>query len=404
MNHSRRDFLSAASALGFSHWFGAQIASAINRQRPSGKFKRCVVLWMEGGPSQMETFDPKDLGDGTSKSIATNVDGIRIGESLPGLARHTDKLCILRSIGSGEGEHARATELLHTGFAPLPSFPRPSFGSMVASERADEGFPRYVTLGGIGFGPAFLGSQHGPFVVEDIKAARQQLDLIERRRRSLDLLQRMNEGYRRGDDDTAVSKRTAAVQSVRRLIDTGFTTALDLKSVSASDRNRYGDDPFGGRVLTARRLLELGVPFVEVQLGGWDTHLDNQRRTAALCRRLDGPWVALMDDLQASGLWDDTLIVWMGEFGRTPTLNGRAGRDHYPSMIPVVLAGGDLGGTVIGETNSSGTARVGTEHSVADLMATMLTLLGLDIAAEYTTDFGSPTTVTDNGEPIKDLV
>ena len=177
---------------------------------------------------------------------------------------------------------------------------------------------------------------------------------------------------------------------------TEFTTALDPNAASDLDRNRYGDGQFGQRLLIARRLLKLGVPLVEVQIGGWDTHVDNARQTSRLCRQIDQPWVTLMEDLQSGGLWEDTLIVWMGEFGRTPSLNGRAGRDHYPAMTPVVLAGGDLGGRVVGRTNQTGTARVEQEHSIADLMATLLTLLGLDINAQYTTDFGSPTTV--NGQ------
>lgn len=402
MNPSRRHFFSASAALGFSHWFGQSVASALNRTPPRGRFRRCVVLWMEGGPSQMETFDPKDLDDGSSRSIATNVDGLRFGEALPELARRADKLCVLRSVGSNEGEHGRATELLHTGFAPLPSFPRPSIGSMVSHNRPDEGFPRYVTLGGTGFGPAFLGGEHGPFVVQDMRAAKQQLDRIHSRRRALDLLDQINGHY--DSNDQAVALRTASIQSVRRLMDTDFRVSLDLASASDDDRNRYGDHPLGRRVLTARRLLQLGVPLVEVQQGGWDTHLDNQRRTTQLCRALERPWAALMDDLERLGMWDDTLIVWMGEFGRTPKLNGRGGRDHFPNMTPVVLAGGDLGGQTIGETNSTGSDRIGEQHSIADLVATLLTLLGLDIDTEYTTSFGSPTTVTDGGTPIGELV
>ena len=303
-----------------------------------------------------------------------------------------------------EGEHSRATELLHTGFSPVPSFPRPALGAVVSSKHADPGFPRYVTLGGNGFGPAFLGSEHGPFVIEDIDAAKTQLGRVIEKQRSMDLLSELNSRYASTLHSPTMEARTAQVESVRALLSTPFPRALDLKSISDSDRERYGDHTFGNRVLAARELLKLGVPFVEAQLPGWDTHIDNQNRTNDLCEQLEKPWLALMDDLQAANLWDDTLLVWMGEFGRTPTLNGRAGRDHFPEATPVVLAGGNLGGRVIGETNQSGTKRVGETHSVGDLMATLMTLLGVDIDEAYTTDFGSPTTITDDGTPIASLL
>lgn len=389
-------------ATGFGSLFGARVCRALEKPRRAAPFRRCLVLWMEGGPSQQDTFDPKP--GGPRKSIATNVDGLRFAETLPGLAQRADQLCVLRSVGSREGEHARATELLHTGFAPLPSFPRPSMGSMISHQRDDPGFPRYVTLGGGGFGPAFLGSEHGPFVIEDIAAARNQLKRVDQKRSALELLATFNESYVATGAVPGAIDRSSQIDSVRRLLGTGFPEALQLDSADSNQRNRYGNQPFGERLLTAMKLLELGVPFVEAQLAGWDTHVDNVRRTDALCEQLEQPWIALMDDLQRSGMWDDTLIVWMGEFGRTPRLNGAAGRDHFPEATPVVLAGGNLGGKVIGQTNDTGTQRVGETHSVSDLFATVLSLMGLDIDAEFTTEFGSPTTVTDNGDVIDSLL
>ena len=409
MRSNRRAFLNRTWATGFGALYGSRFQRALAVQEPSGRFKRCLVLWMEGGPSQQDTFDPKP---GPRPSIPTNVPDLAFAETLGGLAERADQLCVLRSVGSREGEHARATELLHTGFSPLPSFPRPSIGSIVSHHRteaeaarpATPGVPRYVVLGGNGFGPAFLGSQHGPFVVEDVQGARNQLERVQQKRRAMQLLTRLNDRYATSTSSASLAERSSDIESVEGLLDTGFADSLNLESVSAQKRRRYGDHPFGQRLLTASRLLRLGVPFVEAQLGGWDTHVDNQRRTEQLCRQLEQPWLALMDDLQASGLWDDTLLVWMGEFGRTPRLNGRAGRDHFPEATPVVLAGGALGGRVIGATNDEGSRRVGETHSVADLTATLLTLLGLDIDDGLTTDFGSPTTITDDGVPIADIV
>ena len=402
----RRRCLFQGVATGFASLLGSRLCRAMDhveaRADSQRRFRRCLILWMEGGPSQLDTFDPKP--GSARQSIKTAIDGVRFSETLPGLAERADDLCLIRSVGSREGEHERATELLHTGFAPLPSFPRPALGSMVSHTRQDPGFPRYVTLGGSGFGPAFLGDQHAPFVIEDLGTARDQLTRISQKRESLDLLAAMNNRYGHSDVSSAATQRTAQVDSVRRLLGTGFSDALRLDSVAVERRNRYGDQRFGQRLLAAWRLLKLGVPIVEAQLTGWDTHIDNQRRTESLCLQLERPWLALIDDLKSSGMWDDTLIVWMGEFGRTPRLNGARGRDHFPEITPVVLAGGQLGGRVIGETSVDGSQREGTKHSVADLFATLLTLLGLDIETEYTTEFGSPTTVTDQGKPIEAII
>ncbi len=405
---SRRNFLARGSAMGsaigFGTLLGQRISDAWEPSKSSAPFQRCVVLWMEGGPSQLDTFDPKENSLGGSPAIATSTAGLSFADTLPGLAQRADELCIVRSVGSREGEHIRASELMHTGFAPVPSFPRPSVGSFVSSDREECGFPRSVTLGSLGFGPAFLGSQHGPFVIEDLAAAQQQLERVSRQRPAIELLSKLNADYATSNECDAIQQRTSSVESIRRLLETPFADRLDLRNASEQDRQRYGDHLFGQRVLAARRLLELGVPFVEVQLTGWDTHIDNQRRTGELCSQLEKPWLALMDDLQRTALWDDTLVVWMGEFGRTPRLNGRAGRDHFPESIPVVLSGGNLGGRVVGATSADGGKRIGQTHTVGDLMATLLTLMGLDVDARYTTDFGGPTTATDEGTAITDLV
>lgn len=396
----RRAFLGGCSAAGFSSIFGAPICRALANQVPKGPFKRCVVLWMEGGPSQQDTFDPKP---GARDSVATSVHGVRFADTLSNLASRADELCVVRSVGSREGEHTRATELMHTGFSPVPSFPRPPIGSMVSHKRNDPGFPKYVALGGNGFGPAFLGADNGPFVIGELDTAREQLARIEDKKEAMDLLTHFNAQYGQQAVSPALQQRASSIEAVRRLLDTPFPEALDVKSAKAGDRERYGDHEFGRRVMTAARLLRIGVPFVEAELPGWDTHIDNNRRTDQLCGQLQHPWLALIDDLQQSGMWDDTLIVWMGEFGRTPRLNGRAGRDHFPESTPVVLAGGNLGGRVIGQTSEDGTQRIGQKHSVADLMATLLMLMGLDPEDSYTTDFGSPTTATDGGKPIGEI-
>ncbi len=401
MKPSRRDWMAAASGIGMNAAFGPQLGWAKPTADVSRPFKRCVVLWMEGGPSHVDTFVPsKDLGQTTS------VPGLALGPAVRDMSGFAEDLCVVKSIGSREGEHTRAVSLLHTGFSPSPSFPRPSFGSMVSDTHNDPGFPRYVTLGQAGFGPAFLGPSNGPFIINDAVTARQQIDQLSRRGTGMQLLHELNQMHRRHAIPAvavASEQRNASIESVRRLLSTDFGHALDASNASVSQLNAFGGSDFGQRMLVARRLLDLGVPIVEVQLGGWDTHVDNDRRVGQLTKQLVPAWQAMITDLKLSGLWDDTLIVWLGEFGRTPASNG-GGRDHYPEIIPVVLAGGNLGGNVIGSTNDSASQRSGPKHSVADLMATLLALLGCDIQKEYTTSFGSPTTVTDEGTPIAEIL
>ena len=189
------------------------------------------------------------------------------------------------------------------------------------------------------------------------------------------------------------------------MLTTPFVKALDVEKASESDRTRYGESEFGQRCLLARRMLESGVKFVEVNHDGWDTHDDNFNSVARLCSEIDRPWAMLMDDLKTLGLWDDTVVIWMGEFGRTPQINGNTGRDHFPNVTPVVLGGGGLkGGQVIGQTNDKGLEIASGKVTVPDLFATLLTALGVDPAFEFRTEFGAIALASDHGKPIAGLL
>ena len=194
------------------------------------------------------------------------------------------------------------------------------------------------------------------------------------------------------------------MDAVRELLASPFAGCFDLSSQPSETVERYGDNGFGRNMRVSRRLLEVGVRDVEVQLPGWDTHVGNFPAVRRLCGTLEPAWLALMDDLKSSGLWEDTLIVWMGEFGRTPVINGQSGRDHYPRSIPVVLAGADIGGRAIGSTGKSGQDPSDAPHRVADLMYTLMTLLGVDPSQEFTTEFGSPTDATNEGQLISGII
>ena len=399
---SRRIFLGGFFAYAMRHESTSLFAAP-----PAGKAKRILVLWMQGGPSQIDTFDPKPGTEtgGEFQAISTAARGVKISETLPRIARRMKKLSIIRSINSREGDHLRGQYLLHTGYPLVEGFARPAAGSVVSKHAPAAKFPKYVSIGSAGFGPAYMGVQHAPFSIENAEQALQTLRALESRRPRIQLMQSLNKGFDEKHMSGLLERRREVVRQIEELVDTPFVRALDLKKVSASDRARYGDENFGRQCLLARRLLEVGVNFVEVQQGGWDTHVDNFANVRRACATIDRPWAALMDDLEAKGLLDETVVIWMGEFGRTPTINARNGRDHYPRVTCAVVGGGGIeGGRVVGETNRLGTSIVKDRVTVADLFATVFSRMGIDPKKRFRTDFGGTATTTDKGTPIKGLL
>lgn len=376
-------------------------------QQPQGRAKRCLVLWMDGGPSQLDTWDlkPGTSTGGEFQTIATAVPGLEISETLPEMARQMGDLSILRNLTSPEGDHGRAQYYLHTGYQLVPGFPRPSLGSVVSHETPETGFPRYVSIGSRGYGPAFLGPDHAPFSLENAEEAYELLGRIRRRRKRIDLLQDLGSEFDRTHSAVTLDRRRSLISRIDSLVTTPFVEALNLQRASEQDRQRYGESEFATSCLLARRLLEAGVNFVEVQHGGWDTHGDNFTAVRSLCSEIDRPWAMLLEDLRSSGLLAETVVLWTGEFGRTPQINSGRGRDHFPQVTPAVIGGGVIrGGIAVGQTNRLGTEIEGQSHPVADLFATVFAALGIDPAKEFRTSFDSPTSATDKGIPIAALV
>jgi hypothetical protein len=315
------------------------------------------------------------------------------------------KLAVIRNLSSDEGDHLRARYYLHTGYKFAPSFPRPALGSLISHETPPADVPKYVTLGGSGFGPAYLGSDHAPFTIENTEEARQLLGNIRRRGKRLSLLRELDEPFNSNQNDHRVDTRRALLEKIESLAATKFADSLSVENLPERERARYGNSQFGTRCLVARNLLEAGVNFVEVQLGGWDTHANNFVSVKRNCAQLDRPFGALVEDLKSNGMYDDTLIIWMGEFGRTPAINGRMGRDHFPAITPVVIGGGPITtGIAIGQTNAKGTQIEGKSYQVADLFATILSAFGVAPDKEFTTDFDSPTQATEEGKVIPELL
>jgi uncharacterized protein (DUF1501 family) len=420
---SRRDALRlAAGAVGMysTSWLPALARDAVNN--PERK-RACVLLWMSGGPSQTDTFDPKPghPNGGQFKAIETATPGVRIGEHLPLLAKEMNHLALIRSMATREGDHGRATLHLRTGNLPQGGIDYPTFGSLISNERArpEDDLPGYVSINPRGLGTAalsagFLGSRHAPLVVGgngDGELRVQDLGLPasigpDRSAERRGLLAEAEADFLNGRPGVATDSHRTAYQRAVRLMRESAARAFDLSGEKAELRDRYGRNRFGQGCLLARRLVERGVPFVEVTLGGWDTHDNNFNQVKSLCQTLDPAWATLMADLKDRGLLDSTLVVWMGEFGRTPVVNPRQGRDHFPNAWSVVLGGGGIrGGQAFGNTGKDGMAPGDRPVAVTDLLSTICHALGIDPSKQNMSNVARPIRIVDlSAKPVKEVL
>lgn len=435
----RRAFLASATAgATLCGWLGRLAARSPVGPRP----KSCILLWMAGGPSHIDTFDPKPDAPvnirGEFSSIDTSVPGIRISEHFPKLARLMKHAAVLRGMSTLESDHNLATYHLHTGYQNKGgAVAFPSLGAIVAKElgKQDVPLPNYVCIGRKpqdAVSSGFLGPNCQPLGVTDPTRG---LDYIEPEGsseafgRQVDLLQQLErpfqEAYKGG---AAEAHRTAADRAVR-LMNSEQKRAFDLSREPEAVRDAYGrpgrpgaapsksganaktgggpTGGFGQGCLMARRLVEAGVPFVEVVMGdgvGWDTHRDNFPRTRALSLECDTAMAALVDDLQRRQLLDTTLVVWMGEFGRTPQCTG-GGRNHWSRAWSSVLIGGGIkGGQVVGRTDRDGAAVVERPIQATDFLATVCTILGIDYTRKnHPPGVNRPIPIVDTSKSIKVL-
>jgi hypothetical protein len=440
---SRRDWLTLAAAgvvsYSMSGWMERLAAAAA--ADPQRK-RSCILLWMNGGPSQMDTFDlkPGHSNGGPFKEIDTAVPGVKIGEHLPKLAKHTDKLAIVRSMSTKEADHGRATYQMHTGRPPGGPIQYPALGALVAKEleRDDATLPGFVSIAPFRFfnqaaySPGFLGAPYAPLIVGenvngfpgqpgqgnlDDALKVQDLDLsagVDSKRGAsrVRLLEEMEDDFVADRPGAAsLSHRTAYKKAVT-MMRSEAVKAFDLSAEPAPLRDAYGRNLFGQGCLLARRLVERGVPFVEVTLAnvagtpGWDAHQQNFESVKKLCEVLDPAWATLMSDLKDRGLLDTTTVVWMGEFGRTPKINGAQGRDHWAVSWSAVLGGGGVrGGQVLGKTSDDGMEVAERPVSTQDFLGTVGMALGLDIKKQNPSNVGRPIRFVDpTAEPIKEVV
>lgn len=411
----RRDFLRVIPALGVSSYLAWPDRLALQAAEMRRQGKACILLWMQGGPSQLETWDPKPghSHGGETKAISTTIPGIEIADTLPQTSQVMRDVCVIRSMTAREGSHPRATYLLRTGYLPTASIKHPTLGAVAAQQlgQLDADLPSYVRIGRgprQGAGAGFLGVAYDAFTLATAEKLPDNTSLTTdpaRYQRRLGLLDSLQTAVARPSTDALVGEHQGLYKKAARLVLSPDMQTFDVQREPESMRKAYGDSEFGLACLLARRLVEAGVTFIEINLDGWDTHDDHFARTQRLCQQFDQPYAALLRDLRQRHLLDTTLVAWMGEFGRTPRINPRGGRDHYPRAFSVALAGaGVLGGQVIGQTSADGMEVANQPVTVPDLLRTICHTLGVDADRENNSPAGRPIKVVDGGRVVTQVL
>jgi hypothetical protein len=391
---SRRDVLKLASlgVLGASTsgWFGLLADRAAAAASQGVKHKSCILLWMAGGPAQSHTFDVKPGGD--FASIDTAVPGIRISEHLPKVAAQMKELVLLRGMKTGDGNHQTATYLMHTGFRKgTGGVVHPSLGAMVAADlgKPDFELPNFVAVGN-SLGSGYLGPKYAPLIVRDLSRGLPDLKPLGGTGGTAgraSLVEELDQAFMNDYGATSTKAHLTGFKRAMQLMSSPATKAFELSNEPAKYREAYGSSRFGQGCLLARRLVEAGVPFVEVALPGWDTHNNTPQRIKTLSEQLDGPMATLIGDLKERGMLKDTLVIWMGEFGRSPG----HGKNHYARAWTTALAGAGLKvGQAVGRTDAKGNDVASVPVAAPDFMATVCKALGIDHTKTYMARGGRP--------------
>jgi hypothetical protein len=396
---------------------------------------------MPGGPTQTDTFDmkPGHENGGQFKPVSTSVPGLQISEHLPKLAELADKLALIRGLSTAEGDHNRGTYLMHTGQRPGGPISFPTIGSSLskAMGERDAELPNFISISPYtafnraAFGPGFLGPRYAPLTVGAVSNFQQvqqqpqndgyaQLGVDDLRDPGveqaqtdarLDIWNSLQSGFLKSHGSASPHAQNTVYQRAVRMMRSESAKAFDLTEEPDAVRDAYGRGRFGQGCLMARRLIERGVPFIEVALRGtgqaalgWDTHGNNFARVKTLSEELDAGWSMLMTDLADRGLLDSTTICWTGEFGRTPKINRNGGRDHFPRAWTSVLAGGGIqGGQAYGKTSKDGETVEDGQVNVGDLLATLCRAVGVDPDDQNISELGRPIRIAE-GAPIEDVL
>ncbi len=436
---TRRHFLAhlaASSALALPGYQFIRTLQA-NAQTLRRNNKSVIILWMGGGPATIDIWDlkPGRPTGGEFRAINTSAQGVQICEHMPLTAQQMDKLVIVRSLSTPEGDHNRGTQLMHTSWRPNPAIDFPSLGSVVSLQSPnlpgyqEVSLPGFISVGAPVTGGGFLGMNYAPFNVqnpgtppENIRPpqgiGRSDVERADRVRRRQRLFYTLEDSFRRGrapflgsEEDRA--KFNDPSKSHADVYGKGFSLVasregqvFDIRNEPPAVQQAYGNSNFGRSALLARRLIEAGVSAVEISLGGWDTHGNNFTSLANnLLPTLDRGMGTLVRELNERGLWRNTVLVWMGEFGRTPRINQNAGRDHWPRCWSVVLGGGALrGGQAYGRTDRDGLSVAENQVGIGDIFATVYRALGIDPHTQVRDPIGRPFAIAGSGgRPIEAL-
>ena len=420
---TRRDFLKVGSlgVIGLTLPELLQLqAQAATTGQP--KAKAAIVLWMGGGPSHLDTFDPKPDAPmeyrGEFTGISTQGGDFQVSQHLPKLAAMGSQFSVLRAVTHPEGAHERGTTYMLTGYRQIPGFEYPGYGSVVAKEMGWKGsMPPYVAIPQVeGYAASgYLGAEGSPFSAGDPGAGNYQVrDVVLPGGVNDGRLGRRREFVAAADGLVRTGKADDPVSGVDKFYDRAYdlitspTTrkAFDLRQEPDALRNRYGRNTLGQGALLARRLIQSGVRMVTISRHGWDNHggIFGALRRDRL-PELDAAFSTLLADLKDHGMLDETMVIWMGEFGRTPKLNTMGGRDHWPKVMSVAMAGGGLkGGIAVGKSDAKGEEPAERPVNPEDIAFTLFEALGIDPAKVYRTPQGRPIRVAQNGEAIKELL
>jgi uncharacterized protein (DUF1501 family) len=413
---TRRHFLAhmagasamALPATAFAHTLRKNSADLKKRH------KAAILLWMGGGPATIDIWDMKPGAPtgGTFKPISTSGNE-QICEHLPTVAKQMHNLAIVRSMSTREADHNRGRYYMHTGYVPNPNVEHPSYGAVVSRMLEEQTkslgleIPPFVAVGGGSVGPGFLGMTYAPFVVNsdgNVRNLKMGID-AERLNQRMAMLASLEKSFVKQERGQSAQDHANILDKTVSLLTSKQMEAFKTNKEPSEVQDRYGKSSFGRGCLMARRLVEQGVPFVEVDLGGWDTHQNNFTTLAnTKLPELDKAMGALMADLEERQMLADTAVIWMGEFGRTPRINGTSGRDHWARSWSVVLGGAGMkGGIAVGKTNADGTEVETEPYSSQDVMATVCKALGISLETTFTSRNGRPMKIANSGKVIGEL-
>jgi hypothetical protein len=411
---SRRAFMlrTAKTALGVTMLpVSSKLAQAAAEGRGGGKAKHVIYLYMAGGMSHIDTFDPK-TGEtkGAKDPIKTNAEGMMLGGYMEQMAKQANKISIIRSMTSKTGVHDQGNYLMHTGYEPRGTIVHPTMGAWASHflGRATKSLPDSVSInGGAANGAGFFAPALSPIPISNPETGLQNIqpttsDSLFKKR--IDLMNEFDAGFRKKFQSSEVKAYTEFYDETLNLMKSEDLKAFDLKQEDQATRAKYGMNSFGQGCLLARRLVEHGVRFIEVQTGGWDMHNYIDEAMGRTGGSMDIAFAALLEDLQSKGLLESTLVVLGSEFGRTPNINENEGRDHYPKVFSAVMAGGGVkGGFVYGASDPDGREVADKQATPQDFLSTIGYAMGLPVDEVVMSPSNRPFTVGDKGTAITEL-